>query len=72
MGEILANTMQKPLLPLRDYAARPDQVPGCTVNRKLSNWNYSKNGKFYKWVPSGYLIINTSKIFFIHSSLRNS
>ncbi len=42
------------------------------VNRKLSNWDYSKNGKFYKRVPSGYLIINTVKIFFIRSSLRTS
>jgi hypothetical protein len=41
------------------------------VNRELSNWNYSKNGKFYKRAPSGYLIIDTAKIFFICSSLRN-
>ncbi len=42
------------------------------VNRELSNRNYSKNRQFYKREPSGYLIINTAKIFFIRSSLRNS
>jgi hypothetical protein len=63
---------RSPPPPLQDYMARPDQVLDGAVNGKLSNWNYSKNGKFYKWAPSGYLIIDTAKIFFIRSSLTNS